>query len=129
MCGGRPALMGPRDQGVCQMIVMKFGGSSLESRSGMARVADIVRNYAHRKPLGVVSAMGKTTNRLLDIAGIAGRGERGQAEQALRDLRIYTLREGGSVSGAVEERFDELLEIVKGLSALGELTPRALDMV
>jgi len=111
------------------MLVMKFSGSTLESRSGVARCADIIRSYADQNPLVVVSAMGKTTNRLFDIARIAARGERAQAEQALRELRIYTLREGGSVGGAVEERFEELFEIVNGLAALAELTPRALDLV
>jgi aspartate kinase len=50
------------------MIVMKFGGTSVESASAIARVAGIVKSRANRKPVVVVSAMGKTTNKLLAIA-------------------------------------------------------------
>ena len=50
------------------MIVMKFGGTSVESASAIERVAGIVRGRLDRKPVVVVSAMGKTTNNLLDIA-------------------------------------------------------------
>jgi len=48
------------------MIVMKFGGSSLESAAAIERVRGIVAARAGRKPVVVVvSAMGKTTNKLL----------------------------------------------------------------
>ncbi|MBY0373833.1 MAG: lysine-sensitive aspartokinase 3, partial [Bryobacteraceae bacterium] len=50
------------------MIVMKFGGSSVESIEAIERVAGIVRAHAHRDPVVVVSAVGKTTNRLLALA-------------------------------------------------------------
>ena len=49
------------------MIVMKFGGSSVESAKAIQRVASIVRDQPGR-PAVVVSAMGKTTDRLLGIA-------------------------------------------------------------
>ena len=49
------------------MIVMKFGGSSVESAEAIQRVASIVRE-CDRRPVVVVSAMGKTTDRLLAIA-------------------------------------------------------------
>ena len=47
------------------MIVMKFGGTSVESAAAIERVAAIVKARAARRPVVVVSAMGKTTNRLL----------------------------------------------------------------
>ena len=52
------------------MVVLKYGGSSLETVEKMHRVADYI---ASRKENGeaivvVVSAMGKTTNMLLDLA-------------------------------------------------------------
>ena len=50
------------------MIVMKFGGTSVESAAAMERVAGIVKARLDRQPVVVVSAMGKTTNRLLAIA-------------------------------------------------------------
>ena len=52
------------------MIVMKFGGTSVESAAALERVAGIVKSRLDRKPVVVVSAMGKTTNRLLKIADL-----------------------------------------------------------
>ena len=44
------------------MIVMKFGGTSVESAVAIERVASIVKARLDRHPIVVVSAMGKTTN-------------------------------------------------------------------
>jgi aspartate kinase len=56
------------------MIVMKFGGSSLASAASIARVASIVRSQAHRHPVIVASALGDTTDALLEILSAARRG-------------------------------------------------------
>ena len=56
------------------MIVMKFGGSSVESAEAIQRVAGIVRDRLDRHPVVVVSAMGKTTNKLLEIARMCAEG-------------------------------------------------------
>ena len=111
------------------MIVMKFGGSSVESRAAIARVVEIIKSQLDERPLVVVSAMGKTTNRLLEIAHFAARGERARAAETLIQLKSYTLREGGTAGGAVLELFSELEELTRGLLILGELTPRTLDAV
>jgi aspartate kinase len=111
------------------MIVMKFGGSSVESAAALARVAGIVAARAHRRPIVVVSAMGKTTNRLLALARDAVGGRRQEALRQLNELEAYTLTEGSDVSGEVPALFQELRELVKGLAVLGELTPRSIDAV
>ncbi len=111
------------------MIVMKFGGSSVESAVAIDRVASIVRARLDRKPVVVVSAMGKTTNRLLALANAAAAGRRAEALDQLNELEKYTLAEGGSVDGAIKEHFHELADLVKGLASLGEFTPRSVDVV
>ncbi len=110
------------------MIVMKFGGSSVESASAIARVAGVVRERVDRKPVVVVSAMGKTTNRLLEIAAKAVAGQRDQALQLLQSLHHFHLDESG-LTHEIDEHFMELAELVKGLVVMGELTPRATDAV
>ncbi len=111
------------------MIVMKFGGSSVESAAAIDRVASIVRARLERKPVVVVSAMGKTTNRLLAIAQSAVSGDRAGALAHLDELEAYTLHEGGAVGGAIAAHFHELAELVQGLAILGELTPRSIDAI
>ena len=120
------------------MIVMKFGGTSVESASAIERVAAIVRARAERRPVVVVSAMGKTTNKLLAIANAAISGNRADYIAQLHDLRDFHSREArlvvpladrAELDRALDEHFQELTELVKGLAVLGELTPRSIDAI
>jgi aspartate kinase len=113
------------------MIVMKFGGTSVESAEAMGRVAGIVRGRIDRRPVVVVSAMGRTTNKLLAIASSAVSGRRSEAIDALNEMRAFHLREsaGLGVDAEVESHFHELAELVKGLAVMGELTARATDAI
>lgn len=120
------------------MIVMKFGGSSVESAAAIERVAGIVRHFLPRKPVVVVSAMGKTTNRLLAIAAAAIKGERQRALDLAIDLEDFHSRESLRIT-CEEERaelerflnntFQEMRELIRGLTLLGELTPRSIDAI
>jgi aspartate kinase len=113
------------------MIVMKFGGTSVESKSAMERVAGIVRDRLAQRPVVVVSAMGKTTNKLLAIANSAIHGDRDVALDQLRQLHDFHRHEaaGLGVDAEIDCHFAELTELVKGLAVMGELTPRATDAV
>ena len=75
------------------MIVMKFGGSSVESAAAITRVAGIVQERLEQRPVVVVSAMGKTTNRLLEIAANAVAADRTEALRLLADLEKFHIAE------------------------------------
>ncbi|HKD09441.1 MAG TPA: lysine-sensitive aspartokinase 3 [Bryobacteraceae bacterium] len=120
------------------MIVMKFGGTSVESAAAIERVASIVKARADRHPIVVVSAMGKTTNKLLAIANAAITGKREDYIRQLHDLRDFHSREARQVvplahraelDRTLDEHFQEMTELVKGLAVLGELTPRSVDAI
>ena len=120
------------------MIVMKFGGSSVESAAAIERVAGIVKSRVHCRPVVVVSAMGKTTNRLLAIAQTAMTGTREDYLAQIHDLRDFHSREARHVvpledraelDRTLDEHFQELTELMKGLAVLGELTPRSIDAI
>jgi aspartate kinase len=120
------------------MIVMKFGGTSVESAVAIERVASIVKARIARKPIVVVSAMGKTTNKLLAIANAAIAGNRDEYIRQLQDLRDFHSREARQVvplsnraelDRTLDEHFQELTELVKGIAVLGELTPRSIDAI
>ncbi len=64
------------------MIVMKFGGTSLESAEALERMAQIVATRSAERPFVVVSAMGKTTNELLALGAEAAAGRRAEAISA-----------------------------------------------
>jgi aspartate kinase len=120
------------------MIVMKFGGTSVESAAAIERVASIVKARQERHPVVVVSAMGKTTNKLLAIANAAIHGHRQDYLQQIHDLRdfhsrearrVVPLAERAELDRVLDDHFQELTELAKGLAVLGELTPRSVDAI
>ncbi len=50
------------------MKVFKFGGASVKDAAAVKNVADILKSYTGQKLVVVVSAMGKTTNALEEVA-------------------------------------------------------------
>ena len=69
------------------MIVMKFGGSSLGAPDALTRVAGIIADRVSRAPIVVVSAIGETTDRLLEAVEEAAAGRQAEARQAVAALR------------------------------------------
>lgn len=120
------------------MIVMKFGGSSVDTAASIERVVGIVRDRTDRRPAVVVSAMAKTTQRLLDSAAAAAAGKIYEAEAMFEDLVAFHRREGrGAVSPslrpALDSRLDpwfaELNALLGEIAVTRALTPRAADAV
>jgi aspartate kinase len=118
------------------MIICKFGGTSVQDAEAIERVAKIIHQRLKLHPVVVASAMGKTTNHLLQAAEIATKGKRQEALDLLNRLRDVHLKEAqklglAAVSDefleAVNSYFKEMRDLVRGLSALGELTPRSKD--
>ena len=120
------------------MLVMKFGGSSLESAQAVQRVASIIGTYADQHPAVVVSAMGKTTDRLLSIARHSAAGNSPTASRELTRLRHFHLNEAARLVRAAQvirldaeicQLFDELDGALRAVAAAGSLTPRLSDAV
>jgi aspartate kinase len=74
------------------IVVMKFGGTSVEDATAIARTIDIVmgRQRQGLSPIVVVSAMSKVTDALLASAAAAhaGRGDREPALEISSRLRV-----------------------------------------
>jgi aspartate kinase len=68
------------------MIVMKFGGTSVESAAAIRRAAGIVRGRLHCCPAVVVSAMGGVTDRLVEMGAAAASGRLDVALDLLRQV-------------------------------------------
>ena len=120
------------------MIVCKFGGTSVQDAEAMTRLAQIIGARRKLQPVVVASAMGKTTNQLLEVAQTASRGKRQDALDLLAKIKEKHLREAQKLGIAVTEDwvfetiqtyFKEMRDLVKGLAALGELTPRIMDAI
>ena len=118
------------------MIICKFGGTSVQDAEAMERVAGIIQKQLKQKPVVVASAMGKTTNGLLEAARTAAQGKRQEALDLLHKLKEKHLKEaqrlglpdsGGGVFEETNAQFKDMSNIIKGLATLGELTPRSMD--
>jgi len=123
------------------LVVMKFGGTSVEDPTAIARTAGIVagRVVAGKKPVVVVSAMSKVTDQLLACAAAASRGDRTGALAISQRLRcrhrdtaaalVADSKKCANVQTMIEREFDALDEVLRGLAAILELTPRISDLI
>jgi aspartate kinase len=120
------------------MLVMKFGGTSMEDAQAINRAGGIVKSRLLEKPVVVVSAMAKVTDQLLASARAAGNGDREEALRLSRALRERHYNVAGELLGTglftqfhsdLESDFDGLDELLRGIAAVGELTPRTTDLV
>ncbi len=78
------------------MIVMKFGGSSLATAASISRAVSIIRSESARHPVIVASAMGDTTDILLDVLTAARRGNSYTAwkhQEAIKDHHFSVCQE------------------------------------
>jgi len=121
------------------MIVMKFGGTSVESRDAIARLVGTVNSHLAQRPVVVVSALGKTTNRLLEFAEHARRGELYLGSRCLSELQDYHFEVAGHVANgealhrlesSLQRSFRDLRVILSEVADEGrEVTPALLDEI
>lgn len=120
------------------MIVMKFGGTSVESATAIDRAAKIVASRITENPVVVVSAMSKFTDQLVAMSKAAGAGDKDKALKlslAARERHFQAISELlGSATftdlhAEVEADFNGLDDLLRGIAAVGELTPRTTDNV
>jgi aspartokinase/homoserine dehydrogenase 1 len=123
-----------------KLQIMKFGGTSVGDAGCIQRSATIVANASHEFNVAVVvSAMSGVTNRLIDAAHNAKRGDR-EAGKTLADAlcrqHAEALAQLVPEAGArveVQRRLDEILaegaRLYEGTALLQELTPRTLDAI
>lgn len=104
---------------------MKFGGSSVANAERIRHVASIIKSYEDKKPVVVLSAMGDTTDHLLDAADLA---EKGTVDiSKVEKLHLDTAKELDIDVPAIKELLDELKTLLTGISMLRELTKRTRD--
>ncbi|TDN39708.1 bifunctional aspartate kinase/homoserine dehydrogenase I [Hymenobacter sp. UV11] len=119
------------------MQVLKFGGTSVASAENIGKVIAIVTRALAQGPVVlVVSALGGTTDALINAGRAAASGDE-SFRQTLRQLeaRHLTAAEAllptpaaqADVQPWLTAQFAELALLADGIFALGELSPRTLD--
>jgi aspartate kinase len=120
------------------MIVMKFGGTSVQDAAAMERVVAIVKSKLANHPIVVVSAMAQITNTLIQCAQLAREGKETESLKLIQDILAKRHHEAidqlinddsrkDLLHGTVEKYLDEIKTLIRGLTILGELSPRSLD--
>lgn len=107
------------------MITMKFGGSSVANADRIKHVASIIKAYRDEKPVVILSAMGDTTDFLLDAADEAVKGNvdiKNVATLHLDTIKVLEI-DGECVNGLL----NELNQLLTGISMIRELTKRTRD--
>jgi aspartate kinase len=110
------------------MIVMKFGGSSLAGGERIRRMGQIVKDRLERKPVLVLSAMGDTTDHLLEASESALKEGRVSVEKItgphLKTLEDLNLKK---TAAELNPLLEELRDLLAGISLIRELTGRTRD--
>lgn len=120
------------------MIVMKFGGTSVENEKAIERATQIVLRRLHEKPVVVVSALAGVTDSLLAMSQAAASGRIQEALKLLRSIRrrhlavldaLVMKAPASAVRDEVQTLLDSVQDMLRGVAALGELTPRTTDHI
>lgn len=135
-----------------QYVVLKFGGSSLKDPDRLAMAVDtIVMEHAklgHGEQLDrdvqsqengsathmavVVSAMGGTTDLLIDAATLASHGDVDGAYTLVDQIAkmcVVNVAVAGDLPAAMEGLLTALRQLLLGMSLVREMTPQMLDAV
>ena len=107
------------------MIVMKFGGSSVANAERIKHVASIIKAYKDKRPVVVLSAMGDTTDHLLEAADLAVTGV--VDVKGVAKLHEDTAAELGVNIDTIKALLDELKQLLTGISMLKEISKRSRD--
>ena len=111
------------------MIVMKFGGSSVANADRIRHMAEIVKTRLNRKPVVVLSAMGDTTDFLLE-AGDAALKNGVVSLEKVEDQHLKTIKDlnlGEPALTDIQSLLTELRTLLMGISLIRELTGRTKD--
>ena len=124
------------------MLVLKFGGTSVGSPQGIVRIMDILKDKEHSPqgqidvPAVVISAFSGMTDTLIGVANTAAGGKSFQKQlKAISERhtdcasQFFKGAERKNAVKDIENYIFELSRILDGVSLLGELSERSLDLI
>ena len=118
------------------MVIMKFGGTSVQDAEAIDRAAGIVRSRRKQSPVVVVSALAKVTDQLVLIGQRASAGDADSAAELVSALRERHFKVATDLLGArgckeiapkLTQLITELEDLSRGVAAVRELSPRSSD--
>jgi len=123
------------------LLVMKFGGTSVGSVPALEKVIEIIHRERRKGHdiIVIVSAMSGVTDLLLGAAHEAEAGDEKAAHKARTEISkkhiavlshfLHDSPESAAVMAEIDSLLNEFELLCHGIHVLGELTPRALDVI
>jgi aspartate kinase len=120
-------------------IVMKFGGTAINSADKVIHVANIVKSQkeGNNDVVVVISAMRGMTDELLDMSEDIKKGDKVSIASFLKntteshlgiiDLAVKDVKLKNEAKYTITTLLEELKDILGGIVLLTEITPRSLD--
>lgn len=120
------------------MIIVKFGGTSVQDASAMSSMIEIVKTKIPKKPIVVLSAAAGVTDALITCARFASEDRESDALDVLEGQivakhygmiqgLIHGLNEQDDTIKQFSTLFGELRNLLRGISITGDLSKRVLD--
>ena len=97
------------------MIVMKFGGTSVGGADEIRNVAEIIKSNLGRKPIVVVSAVKKITDKLIELANLAKEGNGDETFSTIKSIHYGILERLSLEKNLLDSDFNELQKAVKSV--------------
>ncbi len=122
------------------MIVMKFGGTSVQDAAAMQNMVGIVAAKAERRPIVVLSAVAGVTDALIRCARLASDDKEAEALEALEGQIVarhygmiqnllHGLAEQDALIRQFSSVFHEIRNLLRGIAITGDLSRRVLDFM
>ncbi|CAL2087872.1 bifunctional aspartate kinase/homoserine dehydrogenase I [Tenacibaculum sp. 190524A02b] len=120
------------------MKVLKFGGSSVANSQNISKVVSIVAKTASKEKIAVVvSAFGKTTNKLIASANFAANNQTDYLElyNEVKEHHLQVIdtlvntKQKSAVTVHVSKLFSQLKTLLEGCFLLQEITPKAMATI
>lgn len=120
------------------IVVMKFGGTSVEDSQAIRRLVRIVRSRLNFSVVVVVSAFAKVTDQLLRLGRLAEAGDWAAVEADLHALQRRHVQVASellsedvyaSVQGSLGDGFSAIQVLLREIESSRRLTPQAQDQL
>lgn len=118
------------------MIVLKFGGTSVQNSKWIDNAINIANNQIERAPVIVSSAMGKTTNKILETIDLSQNGDLEGALDIADSIKMdhiqaiddfLSKKTKDMALERVNDLFNEFYSLINGISMLKECSLRSKD--
>jgi len=117
-----------------ELVVLKFGGTSVEDAAAIRRLVGIVKSRMDAQPVVVLSALARVTDQLLEAGKAAADGHLGAALASVRSIYVRhellaeeLLGPDHGLAGDFRREFGALESLLGELERARQLSPQAQD--